>query len=125
MCRFYKLKIFKLKLKAMNFEETTDGINMGQMIRKTLKEQKMSISDFAKTIHCSRANVYSIFQRQSIDIERLKQIAKVLDLDVTDFIVVEKKESSKCIVVMEVDNEDLEQMLNKYDVTCIKRWKTG
>jgi len=109
----------------MNFEETTDGINMGQMIRKTLKEQKMSISDFAKTIHCSRANVYSIFQRQSIDIERLKQIAKVLDLDVTDFIVVEKKESSKCIVVMEVDNEDLEQMLNKYDVTCIKRWKTG
>ena len=108
----------------MDFEEITDGINMGQMIRDALKERKMSISEFAKTIHCSRANVYSIFQRQSIDFERLKQIAKVLDLDVSDFIVVEKKESTKRIVVMEIDNEDLKQLMNKYDLTYIKHWKT-
>ena len=108
----------------MNTEEVTDGINMGQMIRDALKERKMSISEFAKTIHCSRANVYSIFQRQSIDFERLKQIAKVLDLDVSDFIVVEKKESTKRIVVLEIDNEDLKQLMNKYDLTYIKHWKT-
>ena len=108
----------------MDFEEITDGINMGQMIRDALKERKMSISEFAKTIHCSRANVYSIFQRQSIDFERLKQIAKVLDLDVSDFIVVEKKESTKRIVVLEIDNEDLKQLMNRYDLTYIKHWKT-
>jgi len=104
-------------------EEITGSINMGQMIQKALKEQKISISSFAGTIHCSRANVYSIFKRKSIDFERLKQITKVLGLDVSDFIAVEKRESNKYIVVMEVDNEDLKQILNDYKLTYIKHWK--
>ena len=107
----------------MQFEETIDSINMGQMIRKVLLERKISISDFARTIHCSRTNVYSIFKRESIDVERLKQIANVLDLDVFDFIAMKKEKTNKHIVVMEIGNEDLKQLLSEYDLTYVKHWK--
>jgi transcriptional regulator with XRE-family HTH domain len=104
-------------------KKTTDSINMGQMIKKVLKERGISISDFAKAIHCSRTNVYGIFKRQSIDIERLKQIANVLELDVADFIVLKRRESNKRVVIVEINEEDLEQLLNEYDLTYIKHWK--
>jgi predicted transcriptional regulator len=96
---------------------------MGQMIKKILKERKISISDFAKTIHCSRTNVYSIFKRESIDVERLKQIVNVLNLDVSDFITMKKRKSNKRIVVMEIDDENLEQLMNEHNLTYVKYWK--
>jgi len=108
--------------KKTEISETTDSIHMGQVIQRTLKERKISISDFAKTIHCSRTNVYSIFKRRSIDINRLKQVAAVLDLDISDLIMKEKRESNKCIVVAEIGNEDLNQLLKEYDLTYIRHW---
>jgi len=109
--------------KKAQFDETIDdGINMGQVIQKILKERQISISDFAKAIHCSRTNVYSIFKRRSIDIERLEQIAKVLDIDISDLIMKKKRESNKSIIVMELNNEDLKQLLDEYEPTYIKHW---
>lgn len=108
----------------VDIEATTNSVNMGQMIRKTLKERKISINDFAKSIHCSRTNVYNIFKRRSIDTERLRQIAKVLDLDVSDFIILEKKDLEKCVVVMEMDGKDLTHLLETYDSAYIRHWRT-
>ena len=104
------------------FKKSAGHCNMGQMIKEVIKEQKMSVSDFAKAIHCSRTNVYSIFGRESINIERLEQIADVLKLDISDFITIEKK-SGKCIAVIEIDNEKLKQLSNEYELTYIKSWK--
>jgi len=102
----------------------TEHHNMGQLIKKKLQEQKMSVSDFAKAIHCSRTNVYSIFGRQFIDVNRLKQIADVLKLDISDFMMIKKNKSNRYIAVIEIDNEKLERLLNEYDLTYIKYWKT-
>ena len=104
------------------FKKSAEHCNMGQMIKKVVKEQKMSVSDFAKAIHCSRTNVYSIFERKSINIERLKQIADVLNLNISDFLMTETK-SSKCIAVIEIENENLKQLSNEYKLTYIKSWK--
>ena len=106
------------------FKKKTTHHNMGQTIKKIVKEQKISISDFAKAIHCSRTNVYNIFERQSINIDRLQQIADVLKRDISNFIAIEKRESNKCIALIEIDNENLEQLSNEYDLTYIKSWKT-
>jgi len=106
----------------MNIVETVDGINMGQMIREILKERKIPISDFAKTIHCSRTNVYNIFKRRSIDTERLRQIAKVLDRDISDFITLKKRGLDKCVVVMEIEGKDLGHLLKTYDSAYIRHW---
>jgi len=46
-----------------------------------MEERKISISQFAKAIRCSRANVYNIFSAKSIDTDRLILISNVLDYD--------------------------------------------
>jgi transcriptional regulator with XRE-family HTH domain len=108
--------------KKMLSKKTTDGTNMGQMIQKILKERKMPVSDFAKALHCSRTNVYGIFKRQLIGMEMLKQIADILELDVTDFMVSKKRKSNKYVIVMEVNDNNLERLLKRHNLTYMK-WK--
>jgi transcriptional regulator with XRE-family HTH domain len=98
--------------------------NVGKIIKKIVKEKKISISDFAKAIHCSRTNVYNIFGRHSIDIKRLKQIAGVLKLDISELIGKNENESNKHIVIIETDDEGLERISNGYNGGYIKHWKT-
>ena len=97
--------------------------HMGQMVRNAVHERKMSICDFAKAIHCSRTNVYSIFNRQLIDIERLQQIADVLQLEISDFIMLDKKELTRCVAVVETDYETLERLSDEHGLVYIKYWK--
>jgi plasmid maintenance system antidote protein VapI len=52
--------------------------NVGSQIENMVRKQQISIVDFANMINCSRKNVYDIFQRNSIDIELLARISKVL-----------------------------------------------
>ncbi|MCL2328289.1 MAG: helix-turn-helix domain-containing protein [Bacteroidetes bacterium] len=106
----------------MKTTTTQKNNHMGQMIKKAVEERKMPVSDFAKAIHCSRTNVYSIFERESIHIERLTQIINVLKLNVSDFIMTDKNKPQKCVAIIEIDSENLERLSNDYDLTYIKSW---
>jgi len=97
--------------------------HMGKMVQKAVENSSLSVVDFAKAIHCSRTNVYSIFGRQQIDISRLKQISSVLNLRLSDFITEDKNESDRYIVVVELNGEKLEELLNKENLYSIKYWK--
>lgn len=52
--------------------------NVGAMIEKIIRSRGICITKFANDICCSRENVYKIFGRNSIDIELLARISKVL-----------------------------------------------
>ncbi len=52
--------------------------NIGSQIESMVRKQQINITAFAEMISCSRKNVYDIFQRNSIDIELLARISKVL-----------------------------------------------
>ena len=54
-------------------------IHIGKLIKQKLKEKKFSVSLFAKTIQCSRTNVYHIFKSKSIDTDKLIHISSVLN----------------------------------------------
>ena len=41
----------------------------------------LSVSEFARRLHCHRQNVYDIFKRQDIDLSLLQRISKVLEHD--------------------------------------------
>ena len=97
--------------------------HMGRMVRNAVHERKMSICDFAKAICCSRTNVYSIFNRQLIDIERLQQIADVLQLEMSNFIMLDKRELTKCVAVVETDYETLERLSGEHGLVYVKYWK--
>ena len=54
------------------------AMHIGQQIKLILEERGISAIEFAAMIHCNRSNVYDIFQRKSIDTQRLKIISKAL-----------------------------------------------
>jgi len=54
---------------------------IGRLIEEESKKQGYSQSTFAKAIHKSKQGVASIFRRSNIDIELLKQITQVLNID--------------------------------------------
>ena len=104
-------------------EKLKHNRHIGEMVRKTIEERNMSVSDFAKAIHCSRTNVYNIFKREQIDISRLWQIVSVLGLSISDFIVENDKASDRYIAIIDIKADDLLQMSEDYDFTYLKYWK--
>ena len=52
---------------------------IGQLIENEVRRQQLNMVEFAKRIHCERANVYKIFKRNNIDIQLLANISRVLN----------------------------------------------
>ena len=53
-------------------------MTIGEKIEYEVRKQEFSITEFARLINCKRNNVYNIFKRNTIDIELLAKISKVL-----------------------------------------------
>ncbi len=56
-------------------------IYIGHLIQQRVDECHMTYAEFARLIHCSRTNVYRLFECKSIDVERLLIISEVLHYD--------------------------------------------
>ena len=56
-----------------------NNLYIGKLIEEKWEEKKMSKSQFAEAIHCSRGSVYNIFTAKSIDTDKLILISEVLD----------------------------------------------
>lgn len=54
-------------------------VNIGQTVKKVLEKKGMTVSEFGRRINKSRENVYSIFERKSIDTALLEKISEVLE----------------------------------------------
>ncbi|MDR0831159.1 MAG: XRE family transcriptional regulator [Prevotellaceae bacterium] len=53
--------------------------HIGNLIKQKVDEKQLSVTQFAKMIHCERTNVYHIFANDTIDLKRLKIIQNALD----------------------------------------------
>ena len=56
-------------------------ISIGARIKEIFEQSEMSISQFAKLLHCDRSNINNIFRRKKIDIDLLLEISKALNHD--------------------------------------------
>ena len=56
-------------------------LHIGNKIREVVKKSGISVTRFAGNINCSRRNVYSIFDKETIDIGLLLKIGNVLEYD--------------------------------------------
>ena len=54
---------------------------IGNMIKNVLLQQERTVAWFARSICCSRPNVYKIFEKDNIDINLLILISKALNHD--------------------------------------------
>ena len=67
--------------KALPAVKARKDIHIGHEIQRVLRERGMSVTTFASLIYCHRKNVYDIFTRKTIDIDKLILISEVLDYD--------------------------------------------
>ena len=58
-----------------------ESLHIGNMIRAELKVQGRTITWFAKAIHTDRTNVYKILSKETIDLQLLIRISKLLHHD--------------------------------------------
>src|SRR5688572_14952948 len=56
-------------------------IHIGKKIKEAVKKSGMSVTEFAAQINYSRRNIYSIFEKESVDTSLLIKISEVLGQD--------------------------------------------
>lgn len=56
-------------------------VHIGMEIKRVLHEKNMTVTEFARRICCHRKNVYDIFNRKSLDIDRIITISEILCYD--------------------------------------------
>ncbi len=102
------------------------NIHIGFEIKRKVEERKMRIVDFAKAMHCNRANVYSLFQRKTIDVSLLILISEVLKYDFIQLYFKSTKNDKfpqKYAIVLETEGSVLEMLKQKEEIHIIKYWK--
>lgn len=61
------------------------GIHIGKLIEQELRNQERSVTWFARKLYCDRTNIYSIFNRESIDTALLLRISIILEFNFFSF----------------------------------------
>ncbi|MBL3925809.1 XRE family transcriptional regulator [Bacteroides thetaiotaomicron] len=56
-------------------------IHIGKQIRQKMEEHQKTVVWLAKRLSCSRANVYKIFEKYSVDTDMLARISTILNFD--------------------------------------------
>jgi predicted transcriptional regulator len=60
-------------------DDMIKNIHIGILIQEVLKEQKITVANFAKELGRDRSSVYDMFKRQSIDTGTLSRISEILN----------------------------------------------
>lgn len=63
------------------FTKASLMVEIGKEIEIRLKQRSLPVSWLADEISCSRANVYKILKKKSIDTDLLVRISKAMDFD--------------------------------------------
>ena len=106
--------------------ESKKNVHIGSIIKKKLEEQPISISDFARAICCNRSNVYSIFERKSIDTEQLLLISKVLNYDfIAEYYEKEDNSTKKVLAVIEIAEGKLQDLEDDLSIKVIHSHKVS
>ncbi|MDR1154480.1 MAG: helix-turn-helix domain-containing protein [Bacteroidales bacterium] len=102
-----------------------NNFHIGSIIREKVRERRIRVNDFAKAIHCSRPNVYSIFRRKSINIDLLRLISKALNYDFTEIYnksLEMPKELESCVIVLETSRKKLDELQADTAVCIVRSW---
>lgn len=90
-------------------------IHIGSLIKEKMQERGLSVSDLAYALHYERTNIYKIFKRNSIDVDLLIRISKVLDYDFLRKVYVrddrgEEECSRRYSITIVADKEDIDEI---------------
>ena len=94
--------------------------HIGKKIQEAVKKSGMSVTEFAEKINYSRRNIYSIFEKESIDTSLLVKISEVLSHDFFAHYNADAKKSSKMQVaepsgVREYNENTIREMVKEIE----------
>lgn len=76
-------------------ETLESNIHIGHLIREQLKADNRSVSWLAREIHCTRNNVYKIFNKPSLDGDLILKISVAMNFNFFQYYTAEFLESIK------------------------------
>lgn len=75
------LFLLSAELETLSATITGTHMHIGCLIRQKVDEKGITVVRFAEQLACTRANVYKIFSKRSIDTETLLRISMILEFD--------------------------------------------
>ena len=61
-----------------------ERLHIGHLVKSIFDESGLTVVEFARRIHCTHSNVYSIFERNDIGVEQLVNISMALNHNFLD-----------------------------------------
>jgi transcriptional regulator with XRE-family HTH domain len=58
---------------------------MGEIVHKLIKDKKISAAAVAKAVSMSKSNVYKIYSRRVLDIDKMLNLSEVLGVNLFDY----------------------------------------
>ena len=59
-------------------DHSSGNLHIGQLIQEQLRKDQRSVSWLAREIHCTRNNVYKVFNKPSLDSNLILKISKAM-----------------------------------------------
>ncbi len=92
-----------------------NDIHIGKLIETVFNSRNMTKAEFARSIHTSRQNITTLFDRPDIDVKRLFTISQVLDYDFMQHFAIKKEEinfpETEISIQMKVKSSNIEDLL--------------
>lgn len=106
--------------------ETQSKLHVGHMVKSVFEKSGLSVTEFARRIHCTRPNIYAIFERNDIGVEQLIRISVALNHnffdDIIDLSGMKPNMQSKQIVVnmKNIDTKKIERIVEILGETLLR-----
>jgi transcriptional regulator with XRE-family HTH domain len=95
------------------------AVHIGSIIRQKVNERGISVKNFAKMLHYSESNAYSIFNRKSIDSELLALISEILGYDFKSEYGEPCNIDQDCIALIRTNKTKLNELLEDKSINLI------
>jgi plasmid maintenance system antidote protein VapI len=76
-------------------ETHESNIHIGHLIQEQLKKDQRSVSWLAREIHCTRNNVYKIFNKASLDSDLILKISRAMQFNFFQYYTAEFLQAMK------------------------------
>ena len=76
-------------------ETQESNIHIGHLIHEQLRKDQRSVGWLAREIHCTRNNVYKIFNKSSLDSDLILKISKVMNYNFFQYFTIDFLASMK------------------------------
>lgn len=74
-----------MRLSIINFGYFASmAIHIGEVIHRAIRDKGITAKEFAVGINVSESNIYDLYKRKSIDVDRLIKISHFLDTDLLE-----------------------------------------